>query len=83
MAKYITQVKFSLWNGFVKNIEFRSGLNIISGTNGTGKTKLLQFIQQNNGNAPTLFISDGSSETTFAAFSPLRSCLENRLRGVA
>jgi ABC-type lipoprotein export system ATPase subunit len=72
MTKYISQVKFNLW-GNVKDINFGSGLNIVSGTNGTGKTRLLQFIQEHNNNDTQIILSDGTFQTRISAFSPQRN----------
>ncbi len=71
MTKYISQVNLDLF-GENKQINFRSGLNIVSGTNGTGKTKLLQFIQNNNGNANVLN-NEGTNDARIIAFSPQRN----------
>jgi predicted ATPase len=50
MAPYIKSVTPSLLNGaFSVRIEFEPGFNIISGENGTGKTKLLGFLQPPRG----------------------------------
>ena len=71
MNKYISQVKFNPW-GTTYEINFTPGLNMISGTNGTGKTKLLQFIQSNQSN-PNVVINDGSQNVNILAFSPQRN----------
>ncbi len=71
MAKWITEVNFQFFEN-AKQIIFSNGLNIVSGTNGTGKTKLLQFIQQNNGNG-NICLSDETNSTTLSAFSPQRN----------
>ena len=45
---YITKLKsINLLNGLLTGeITFQNGLNIVSGENGTGKTKLLQLIKE-------------------------------------
>lgn len=51
MGKYIATVQVDILNGaFREAVAFSSGLNLISGANGTGKTKLLSFIRENFGN---------------------------------
>jgi len=71
MNKYISQVKFNPW-GTIHDISFSQNLNIISGTNGTGKTKLLQFIQNNMGNQ-NVIISEEPQSINISAFSPQRN----------
>lgn len=49
MGNYIKFVKVNILNGVLSGtMEFVPGLNIISGENGTLKTKLLQFIKSNS-----------------------------------
>ena len=48
-------------------LEFGSGLNILSGVNGTGKTQVLAGLKQGQ------YIADGDSQPRVAAFSPQRN----------
>ena len=74
MSKYIKTIKLNLWNStFVQDVSFSSGLNIISGSNGTGKTKFLQFIQQHNNGDQQIVLDDETYTTTISAFSPQRN----------
>ncbi|MEI7425941.1 MAG: AAA family ATPase [Candidatus Moraniibacteriota bacterium] len=75
MSRYIKAVKLNLWNNtFICDVIFSNGLNVISGSNGTGKTKLLQFIQEHNNNSDhQVILDDNTYSTTISAFSPQRN----------
>lgn len=73
MSNYIKQVNVNLWNGiFLQKITFINGLNLISGTNGTGKTQLLNYIQNNKNNS-TLILFDNETSKEITVFSPKRN----------
>lgn len=74
MNRYIKTVKLNIWNNtFIQDVNFENSLNIISGSNGTGKTKLLQFIQQHNNGDQQIILDDGTFNTTTSSFSPQRN----------
>lgn len=58
---------------FSKEIEFSKGLNIISGSNGVGKTLLLKYIQQNRTSTNIEFEVNDNALKNIASFSPKRN----------
>jgi predicted ATP-dependent endonuclease of OLD family len=74
MAPFIKSVTpSSLLNGaFPTRIEFRPGLNIISGENGTGKTKLLGLLQPPRGPGHPAPTSQHQVEVEDGAFGSLK-----------
>ena len=48
-------------------------MNIVAGTNGVGKTKLLKFIQENKGNNKVIFNNEHPDLKNIASFSPKRN----------
>jgi len=72
MGNYITEVEANLVNGLLRGtISFRPGLNILSGENGTLKTKLLQHIKA----TPNAVKASGASGVPLkiCAISPKRN----------
>ncbi len=69
---YIKSLAVNLFNGiFNTTINFNNGLNIISGINGTGKTQVLQLLQNNQG--ITSDPSKNSNQLSIFAVSPKRN----------
>ncbi len=58
---------------FIGEIEFKNGLNIIGGENGTGKTKLLEYIKTGTK------VFDGAPTTKIAHFNPKRNAEKNTI----
>ncbi len=74
MKNYIKQIKISLWEGvFQQDMDFIVGLNLISGTNGTGKSQLLNWISCHRGDSGKVFFSDPAGKKDVIVFSPKRN----------
>lgn len=74
MNLYVEKVKISLWGGiFDQEIIFTNGLNIISGENGTGKTKLLTTVKIDSQLAPNRTEKTNGNQLRILAFSPKRN----------
>lgn len=58
---------------FTGEIELKNGLNIIGGENGTGKTRLLEFIKSGSK------VFEGDSTTKLAHFNPKRNAEKNTI----
>lgn len=73
MEKIIKKININLFDSlFDQTLELKSGLNIISGENGTGKTSVLGFISDNITN--TSVIEKSSTDSfNIISFSPKRS----------
>ncbi len=71
---YIKKIKGDIIPGFFnETIEFSGGLNIISGANGTGKTFLLKYIQQQRTNQDFVEFSQNNNFKNIATFDPKRN----------
>jgi ABC-type lipoprotein export system ATPase subunit len=72
---HITQVNVDLMSGKFKcSLKFNPNLNIISGTNGVGKTQLLSFIQKSRNDVnKVIFHGNNQHLKNIAAFSPKRN----------
>lgn len=76
MNLYIEKIKIELFGGiFNQEILFQNGLNIISGENGTGKTKLLTALKIDSVLAVNSQGFTSSNQTKVIAFSPKRNSL--------
>lgn len=74
MSNYIKQIKINLWSGVLsQDVDFNDGLNLISGTNGTGKSQLLNWIAGHRGNNGEVIFSDPSARKDVIVFSPKRN----------
>lgn len=74
MSNYITKVNTELFSGlFRQEVNFTDGLNIISGTNGTGKTQFLNWIFSQKNNPAYISFSDNSQRKEIIVFSPKRN----------
>ncbi len=70
---YITLVETSILNGhFNLDVPLKNGLNILSGENGTGKTKFLKYIKQQIGKDKIVFHEDRVTNKV-VAISPKRN----------
>lgn len=70
---FIQTVTVNLFNGiFSQSINFKNGLNLIAGANGTGKTQLLMHILGNRNNGKVTF-KHSERKKDIAAFSPKRN----------
>lgn len=77
MNPYILTGEINLFNGiFVESIPFEMGLNILSGENGTGKTKVLQQIKEGK------YTSSGDIKPSIVAFSPKRNSLRRNINEI-
>lgn len=70
MPRVIRSAQINILDLFVANIDFAPGLNIISGENGTMKTRLLQQMKNERGR---LTLSDGVDPVRMQAISPKRN----------
>jgi len=71
MGNYIQSADFNIQNGLLEgSMSFLPGLNILSGENGTFKTKLLQAIKKNKA---TRHLFDPQSPCRIQAISPKRN----------
>ncbi len=71
---YIKKISVNLFGGILsQEIEFEHGLNIIAGTNGTGKSELLNFILSNKTNSSLIKFNNDTLSKDIATFSPKRN----------
>ncbi len=74
MASYIKQIKINLWGGlFQQDVNFNQGLNLISGTNGTGKSQLLNWIAAHRGDGSRIIFDMPGARSDVIVFSPKRN----------
>ncbi len=74
MANHISKVKTELFGGlFNQEMLFTDGLNVISGTNGTGKTQFLNWIFNQKNNQQYVSFTDESQRKEIIVFSPKRN----------
>jgi predicted ATPase len=79
LQKYIESCDVNLFEGiFKQKIIFKSGLNIISGENGTGKTKLLEWLKTKHKK-----FFQGKGTPNIVAFNPKRNSEKRNIQQFA
>jgi predicted ATPase len=78
MNNYIKSIQVNLLNLLTETIDFRAGLNILSGENGTLKTKLLQTVRSGNQMTP----NDPRSGVKMQAISPKRNSERRNIEAI-
>jgi predicted ATPase len=63
-------------------VEFESGVNFLSGENGTGKSRLLQFVKERSSEPAVVITNDGSVITRIAFYNPKRNAQKREIAGL-